>query len=299
MTSPARSKNGCERKSSPLVRKIAAEHGIELTGLERQRTRGTRHEERHPRRYRVRRSPARPSGSMYAPGGVETHGPPIEPWPGRSRRADDEDPPPNGGAHDAGTAHRGARDDVPRSRPHAIAKIRAAAQSGIRSANGREAHVPAVHHPGGVCKGSSSIPIINAAVSGERIIYRKAYNIGIAVALDWGLIVPVIKNADNLSLAGLTRALNDLANSCAFQKTATRKKSTAPRSRSPTTASSDRIAGTPIIPGGTSAILGRRGHRETAQGIAGRRRRGHDRDSHVRSLRPLLRSPHRGWRRRG
>ena len=48
-------------------------------------------------------------------------------------------------------------------------------------------------------------------MSGNNIIYRKQYNIGIAVALDWGLIVPVIKNADDLSLSGLTRALNDLA----------------------------------------------------------------------------------------
>jgi pyruvate/2-oxoglutarate dehydrogenase complex dihydrolipoamide acyltransferase (E2) component len=43
------------------------------------------------------------------------------------------------------------------------------------------------------------------------IIYRKPYNIGIAVALDWGLIVPVIKNANDLSLSGLTKSLNDLA----------------------------------------------------------------------------------------
>ena len=50
------------------------------------------------------------------------------------------------------------------------------------------------------------------AVRGNEIIYRKQINVGIAVALDWGLIVPVIKGADNLSLTGLTRSLNDLAN---------------------------------------------------------------------------------------
>jgi 2-oxoglutarate dehydrogenase E2 component (dihydrolipoamide succinyltransferase) len=55
-------------------------------------------------------------------------------------------------------------------------------------------------------------PVLNAAVRDREIIYRKQINIGIAVALDWGLIVPVIKQADNLSLTGLTRTLNDLAN---------------------------------------------------------------------------------------
>jgi 2-oxoglutarate dehydrogenase E2 component (dihydrolipoamide succinyltransferase) len=53
-------------------------------------------------------------------------------------------------------------------------------------------------------------PIINAAVSGESTIYRRDINIGIAVALDWGLIVPVVKRADELSLLGLARAINDL-----------------------------------------------------------------------------------------
>src|SRR5213075_2150112 len=53
-------------------------------------------------------------------------------------------------------------------------------------------------------------PIVNAAVSGDSTIYRADVNIGIAVALDWGLIVPVIKRADELSLMGLARAINDL-----------------------------------------------------------------------------------------
>src|SRR5204862_740985 len=44
------------------------------------------------------------------------------------------------------------------------------------------------------------------------IVYHKEVNIGIAVALDWGLIVPVIKNADERNLLGLSRAVADLAN---------------------------------------------------------------------------------------
>jgi len=51
---------------------------------------------------------------------------------------------------------------------------------------------------------------LNAAVSGESTILRRDINLGIAVALDWGLIVPVVRNADELSLLGLARAINDL-----------------------------------------------------------------------------------------
>ena len=52
--------------------------------------------------------------------------------------------------------------------------------------------------------------VVNSAVSGESTLYRRDINIGIAVALDWGLIVPVIKHADELSLLGIARAINDL-----------------------------------------------------------------------------------------
>jgi 2-oxoglutarate dehydrogenase E2 component (dihydrolipoamide succinyltransferase) len=53
-------------------------------------------------------------------------------------------------------------------------------------------------------------PIVNASVVGNAIQYHKTVNIGIAVALDWGLIVPVVKGAENLSFVGLQRAISDL-----------------------------------------------------------------------------------------
>jgi 2-oxoglutarate dehydrogenase E2 component (dihydrolipoamide succinyltransferase) len=61
-----------------------------------------------------------------------------------------------------------------------------------------------------VADGLRTHPVLNAAVSGESTILRRDINLGIAVALDWGLIVPVIKHADELSLIGLARAINDL-----------------------------------------------------------------------------------------
>ena len=54
-------------------------------------------------------------------------------------------------------------------------------------------------------------PVVNASLDGEDVIYHRDINIGIAVALDWGLIVPVIKQADEKSALGLQRAVNDLA----------------------------------------------------------------------------------------
>ena len=53
-------------------------------------------------------------------------------------------------------------------------------------------------------------PVVNASVEGQTIVYKKDLNIGVAVALEWGLIVPVIRNADELSLAGLGKKLSDL-----------------------------------------------------------------------------------------
>jgi 2-oxoglutarate dehydrogenase E2 component (dihydrolipoamide succinyltransferase) len=53
-------------------------------------------------------------------------------------------------------------------------------------------------------------PVVNSSIEGESVHYKREINIGIAVALDWGLIVPVVKHADELSFVGLQRAITDL-----------------------------------------------------------------------------------------
>jgi 2-oxoglutarate dehydrogenase E2 component (dihydrolipoamide succinyltransferase) len=53
-------------------------------------------------------------------------------------------------------------------------------------------------------------PMVNASVDGDRIVYRSRINVGIAAAIPEGLIVPVVKRADELSLFGIARAVNDL-----------------------------------------------------------------------------------------
>jgi 2-oxoglutarate dehydrogenase E2 component (dihydrolipoamide succinyltransferase) len=57
-----------------------------------------------------------------------------------------------------------------------------------------------------------AFPIVNASIQGANILYHNEVNIGIAVALDNGLIVPVIKNADEKNVLGLQRSIADLAN---------------------------------------------------------------------------------------
>jgi 2-oxoglutarate dehydrogenase E2 component (dihydrolipoamide succinyltransferase) len=61
------------------------------------------------------------------------------------------------------------------------------------------------------CDGLRAWPIVNSSVEDGQIVYKRDLNVGVAVALDWGLIVPVIRKADELSMAGLNRRVSDLA----------------------------------------------------------------------------------------
>lgn len=60
-------------------------------------------------------------------------------------------------------------------------------------------------------EGLRAFPTLNASLDGTNIVIHKDINIGIAVALEWGLIVPVVKNADEKNLLGIQRTMNDLA----------------------------------------------------------------------------------------
>jgi 2-oxoglutarate dehydrogenase E2 component (dihydrolipoamide succinyltransferase) len=63
-----------------------------------------------------------------------------------------------------------------------------------------------------------AFPVLNSSVEGDAVVYRHDINIGLAVALDWGLIVPVIRNADEKNILGLARAVNDLADRARAKK---------------------------------------------------------------------------------
>lgn len=106
-----------------------------------------------------------------------------------------------------------------------------------------------------VVKAIQDFPMINVSVDGDKIIKKKNINIGMATALpDGNLIVPVIKNADQLSLSGLTKAINDLA------YRARNKKLTPADTQGATYTISNvgtfgNLMGTPIIPQPQVAIL--------------------------------------------
>ncbi len=64
----------------------------------------------------------------------------------------------------------------------------------------------------------AAFPVLNASIDGDNVVYRKDVNLGVAVALDWGLIVPVIHHADEKNVLGLARTVNDLADRARSKK---------------------------------------------------------------------------------
>ncbi|HYU52917.1 MAG TPA: dihydrolipoamide acetyltransferase family protein, partial [Gemmatimonadaceae bacterium] len=198
-------------KSSPLVRKIAAEHGVNIASLHGSGVAG-RVTKRDILGF-IESGARTPSGAPGMRTGVPFGGhalPLPEPWAGdvvepmTKMRALISD-------HMVASRHTSAHVtsfiEVDFTR---VARIRAKNKAEFEVATGQKlSYMPFIIKA--VTQGLQAFPVMNSSVAGTNIIYRKQINIGVAVALDWGLIVPVIKQADDLSLSGITRALNDLA----------------------------------------------------------------------------------------
>jgi len=181
------------KKSTPLVRKIAAEHRVDISTIPGSGFAG-RVTKQDILGF-IERAPTAPGPSP------QPLAPAVEPWPGdrvepwskirkitadhmvMSRRT---------------SAHVASFFEVDFSR---VAQLRAKAKEKVTFL----AFIVKA-----CAENLRKHPVVNAAVSGDSTIYRADVNIGIAVALDWGLIVPVIKHADELSLSGLARAISDL-----------------------------------------------------------------------------------------
>ena len=196
-------------KSSPLVRRMAAEHGVEITALQGSGIAGrvTKKDLLQFLESGAKAPPRAPTGGLSAP----SHGLPLpEPWPGdvvepmtKMRALISE--------HMVASRHTSAHVtsfiEIDFTR---VARIRAKKRAEFEAATGQKlTFMPFIIKA--VTQGLQAFPIMNSSVAGTSVIYRKQINIGVAVALDWGLIVPVIKSAEDLSLSGITRALNDLA----------------------------------------------------------------------------------------
>jgi 2-oxoglutarate dehydrogenase E2 component (dihydrolipoamide succinyltransferase) len=216
-------------KSTPLVRKIAAEHGIDLTGVS-----GSGHAGRVtkddilglieggggvpaqlPRRGPAGAgvgpepgpaAPARPAGAPAAPGGPAFLAEPwagdrVEPW-SRIRKLTAE----HMSMSRRTSAHVQTFFDVDYTR---VSRIRAQLKAEYANRGVNLTYLAFIAKA--VADSLKQHPVLNAAVGADVTIYRRDINLGIAVALDWGLIVPVIREADGLSLLGLARAITDLA----------------------------------------------------------------------------------------
>ena len=92
-----------------------------------------------------------------------------------------------------------------------VAKMREQHKADFQARLRLLADVPAVRHARRRGGAARSIPLVNASIDGTNIIYHNDINIGIAVALENGLIVPVIRNADEKNVLGLQRSIVDLA----------------------------------------------------------------------------------------
>ena len=198
------------RKSTPLVRKIAAEHQVDISTIP-----GTGFAGRVTKQdilgviERGAPAPTAPVSRLPSPvpSGPVVH-PVVEPWPGdrvepfskirkitadhmiMSRRT---------------SAHVTSFFEIDYSR---VAELRRKHKAAYAE---RGVNLTYLAFIAKTCaENLRTHPVVNAAVSGDNIIYRRDVNIGIAVALEWGLIVPVVKRADELSLAGLARTINDL-----------------------------------------------------------------------------------------
>lgn len=91
-----------------------------------------------------------------------------------------------------------------------VARVRKRAKEGFLETHGTKlTYMPFIFTA--VANALVAHPKLNASIDGTNIVFKKDINIGMAVALDWGLLVPVIRHADRLNLVGLAKSANDLA----------------------------------------------------------------------------------------
>jgi pyruvate dehydrogenase E2 component (dihydrolipoamide acetyltransferase) len=220
---PESAEDRLRRRSTPLVRKMAAEHGIDITGLsgsglagrvtkqdllgaiggttpEAATTPGPVHAAAPAAALPASRPAAAPAPSVGAPAVEAWEGDRVMPW-SRIRKLTADHMIMSRRV----SAHVNSFFEIDYTH---IAQLRAKKKKEYTERGVNLTYLAFITKA--IAENLRKHPGINAAVSGEATILRRDVNIGIAVALDWGLIVPVIKHADELSLLGMARAINDL-----------------------------------------------------------------------------------------
>jgi 2-oxoglutarate dehydrogenase E2 component (dihydrolipoamide succinyltransferase) len=221
--------DGQKVRSSPLVRKLAKEHGVNLSAV-RGTGQGGRVTKEDIQSYIANRgalpfgAPSRTMGAPSSPavgeGGIppapKAPTPPPAPLPGEvvamsqmrkiiaQRMVESK--------HTSAHVHTVYEIDMTR-----VMNLREKVKKQFEQKNGVKL-TPTTFFARAAVKGIRDFPIINASVEGDNIRYHRNINIGIAVALDWGLIVPVIKNAEEKNIVGLQRAITDLGDRARTKK---------------------------------------------------------------------------------
>src|SRR5712692_7351340 len=211
-------------KSSPLVRKIAEEHGIDIKTLE-----GTGMSGRVTKNdilsFIESGAPAQPAVTRSAPKTAPPAPPIVAPPVGApgTQHVPAMKPAEGDRVEQMSVMRKKIAEHMVLSRRTSahvttvyeidmtkIAKLRDENRDAFHVRTGTKlTYMPFIFKA--VTNAIRKFPAFNAQVSGDQIIYKRDINLGMAVALDWGLIVPVIKRADDLSISGLARAANDLA----------------------------------------------------------------------------------------
>ncbi len=238
---PAQQRSGGERiHSSPLVRRMAAEHGIDLTAVPGTGAGG--------------RISKQDIEAVIAAGGVPAAAPPSGPAAAPARPMPPLPPPAPSAAPappgvSGGQIHVTFESAVPREKIYfgnyqvePMSNMRQRIAEHMVASKRVSAHVYSVDEVDmtkvaalrakakeefeqryetkltfmpffvkAVVAGLRAFPTMNASLDGTNVVLHKEINIGIAVALDWGLIVPVVKGADEKNVLGIQRTLNDLA----------------------------------------------------------------------------------------
>ena len=215
------------QKSSPLVRNIAKEHGIDITRIPGSGISGrvTKHDimsfletgaALRPQDLLIKGSPAMPPTNVgkpkveYSiPKTVATTEDRVEKMSVMRKKI---------GEHmtfsKQTSAHVTSVYEIDMTN---VAKFRTAHQADFQARFGTKlSFMPFIFQA--VTAAIREFRIVNSQVDGDQIIYKGDINLGMAVALDWGLIVPVIKNADTLSLSQLATTANDLADRARTKK---------------------------------------------------------------------------------
>ena len=205
-------------RSSPLVRKIAKENNVDLGSVP-----GTGMGGRITKEDILAFIEKHPAGAPTAPAPRPAAAPSAPPTQMAAAPAPALPPPTPGevvpmskmraiiaqrmieSKHTSAHVHTVFKVDMTR-----IVRLRERERTKFEARNGvKLTYMPFIARA--VLAGIKQMPIVNSSVEGDSIRYHKNVNIGIAVALDWGLIVPVVKQAEERSFVGLQRAINDVA----------------------------------------------------------------------------------------